>query len=71
MNQTCFISKAKAAAGWQFAAPDLCVKPKIKGGAMAADAVYTNAPTQPQFAQAQGLCFARGKRNTHGVRTNG
>ncbi|WP_300067863.1 hypothetical protein [uncultured Ruegeria sp.] len=42
-----------------------------KGGAIAADAVYTNTPTQPQYAQAHGLCIARGKRNTHGVRTNG
>lgn len=71
MNQNSFISQANAAAGRQIAAPDLCVKPKIKGGVMAAYAVYTNAPTQPQFAQAQGLCIARGKRNTHGVRTNG
>ncbi len=71
MNQTCFIPQANATAGWQYAAADLCVKPKIKGGVMAADAVYTNAPTQPQFAQAHGLCIARGKRNTHGVRTNG
>ncbi len=42
-----------------------------KGGVWAADAVYTNAPTQPLFAQAHGLRIARGKRNTHGVRTNG
>jgi hypothetical protein len=71
MNQNCFISQGKATAGWQYAAPDLCVKLKIKGGAMATDAVYTNAPTQPHFAQASGLRIARVKRNTHGVRTNG
>ncbi len=71
MNQNRFISQAKATAGWQFAALDLCVKLKIKGSAEAADAVYTNAPTQSLFAQASGLCIARGKRNTHGVRTNG
>ena len=71
MNQSSFISQANSTAGWQYAAPDLYVKPKIKGGAMAAYAVYTNAPTQPQFAQAHGLCITRGKRNTHGVRTNG
>ncbi len=72
MTQTFFISQIGASgAGRQLAAPCLRVKPNIKGGAMAADAVYTNAPTQPQFAQASGLCIARGKRNTHGVRTNG
>ncbi|WP_170769276.1 hypothetical protein [Ruegeria lacuscaerulensis] len=71
MNQTVFISQAGASAGWQIAAPELRVKFNNKGGAMAADAVYTNAPTQPQNAQAYGLRIARGKRNTHGVRTNG
>ncbi len=71
MTPTRFISPTNAAAEWQLTAPELCVKPKIKGGAMTADAVYTNAPTQPQIAQASGLCIARGKRNTHGVRTNG
>ena len=71
MNQTCFISQTNATAERQLAAFDLRMKLKKKGGAMAADAVYTNAPTQPQFAQASGLCIARGKRNTHGVRTNG
>ncbi len=71
MNLTCFIPQTSSGAGWHMAAPDLHVKSKIKGGVMAADAVYTNAPTQPLFAQASGLCIARGKRNTHGVRTNG
>ena len=71
MNQTCHISQTSLVAGWQMAARALSVKSKIKGGAMATDAVYTNAPTQPQIAQASGLCIARGKRNTHGVRTNG
>ncbi|EEE37603.1 hypothetical protein RKLH11_1439 [Rhodobacteraceae bacterium KLH11] len=47
------------------------VRRNKKAGAGMADAVYTNAPTQPQYAQASGLCIARGKRNTHGVRTNG
>ena len=42
-----------------------------KGGATPVDAVYTNAPTQPLNAQAYGLDYAGGKRNTHGVRTNG
>ncbi|SDW20063.1 hypothetical protein SAMN05444358_101199 [Ruegeria halocynthiae] len=71
MTQYCFISQTNAAAGRQIAAPKTRVKPEIKGGAMAADAVYTNAPTQPHYAQASGLSIARGKRNTHGVRTNG
>ncbi len=72
MNQTCFISRAdRGEAGWQFAASDLYVEPTIKGGVMAVDAVYTNAPTQPQIAQASGLCITRGKRKYHGVRTNG
>ena len=71
MNHSCFISQPDVAAGWQMAAPELRVNLKIKGGAMTADAVYTNAPTQPQNAQASGLCITRGKRNTHGVRTNG
>ena len=72
MNQTCFITQAGAlGAGRQMAAPGLRVKIKKKGGAMMADAVYTNAPTQPLNAQAPGLCITRGKRNTHGVRTNG
>ncbi len=47
------------------------VRRNNKGGVSAADAVYTNAPTQPQFAQANGLRNLHGKRNTHGVRTNG
>ncbi len=72
MNQTCFISLTGASgAGRQIAAPGLRVNLNNKGGAMAADAVYTNAPTQPRFAQASGLCIMRGKQNTHGVRTNG
>ncbi|UWR01777.1 hypothetical protein K3740_11945 [Ruegeria conchae] len=71
MNQTRFISQTNTVPGWQIGAPELRVKSKIKGGVMTADAVYTNAPTQPQIAQATGLCIARGKRNTHGVRTNG
>ncbi|KIC42090.1 hypothetical protein RA27_01405 [Ruegeria sp. ANG-R] len=71
MSRTCVISQTGAGAGWQIAAPEMRVKPKIKGGVTTADAVYTNAPTQPQFAQAYGLSIARGKRNTHGVRTNG
>ena len=71
MNQTGFISQAGVEIARQLATRDLCVQPKIKGGVKTADAVYTNAPTQPQNAQASGLCIARGKRNTHGVRTNG
>ena len=71
MNESSFISQASAVVGWHLTAPEMCVKRKKKGGAMAADTVYTNAPTQPQFAQASGLCIAREKRNTHGVRTNG
>ncbi|UAB89774.1 hypothetical protein I5192_03555 [Ruegeria sp. SCSIO 43209] len=71
MNQKRFISQTYAVPGWQIAAPDLRVKLKIKGGVQTADAVYTNAPTQPQIAQASGLCIARGNQNTHGVRTNG
>ncbi len=63
MSQTCFISRTGA--------PDLRLKPKKKGGVAAAYAVYTNAPTQPQFAQAHGLCITRGQQKTHGVRTNG
>ncbi len=71
MNQNLFISHARAAALWQVPASELRLKRKNKGGAMAVDAVYTNAPTQPRNAQASGLCVTRGKRNTHGVRTNG
>lgn len=68
MNQTCSISLLGAC---DTATRELRVERNKKGGAMTADAVYTNAPTQPQNAQATGLCIARGKRNTHGVRTNG
>ncbi len=72
MNQSCFISLSDTCAVLSGAGNrELRVKRNNKGGATAADAVYTNAPTQPQFAQAHGLCNARGKRNTHGVRTNG
>ena len=72
MNQACFISLGDARAVLSGAgATEMRMKLNKKGGAMAADAVYTNAPTQPLVAQAYGLCIARGKRNTHGVRTNG
>ncbi|WP_282154010.1 hypothetical protein [Ruegeria atlantica] len=47
------------------------MKRNEKGSAMAVDAVYTYAPTQPQDAQALGLIITREKLNTHGVRTNG
>ncbi|SLN18124.1 hypothetical protein RUM8411_00575 [Ruegeria meonggei] len=67
MNQIRFISQTSARCD----ASDLRMERKKKGGVAAVDAVYTNAPTQPQIAQAHGLCIARGKRNTHGVRTNG
>ncbi len=68
MKQTCFISLLGAC---NKVAVKMRVRRKNKGGVSAADAVYTNAPTQPQFAQANGLRNLRGKRNTHGVRTNG
>ena len=68
MNQTCFISLRRAC---DTPGQEMRVKRNKKGGAGAADAVYTNAPTQPQFAQAHGLSIVCGKRNTHGVRTNG
>ncbi|WP_298932968.1 hypothetical protein [uncultured Ruegeria sp.] len=74
MKQTFVISRSSAPARdarWRAAACDLDMTLNKKGGAIAADAVYTNTPTQPQYAQAHGLCIARGKRNTHGVRTNG
>ncbi|CUJ86997.1 hypothetical protein RUE5091_00544 [Ruegeria denitrificans] len=68
MNQTSFISPLSADSS---AAVKMRVRRNNKGGESAADAVYTNAPTQTQFAQADGLRNTRGKRNTHGVRTNG
>ncbi len=71
MIQTGFISHLSAAGFGPDVAQNLRVKPKKKGSARGTDAVYTNAPTQPQYAQAHSLCIARGKRNTHGVRTNG
>ncbi len=71
MSSNFFILHSGAVAGRQIAALEMRVDPKIKGGVAASDAVYTNAPTQPQIAQASGLCIARGQQNTHGVRTNG
>ncbi|WP_120635898.1 hypothetical protein [Ruegeria sp. EL01] len=74
MMQTVVISHSHALTRdtrWRVDVCDLHMKLNKKGGTIAADAVYTNAPTQPQYAQAHGLCIARGKRNTHGVRTNG
>ncbi len=68
MNQSCFISPTSAAAIRQVTARDVNVEPKKKGGARAADAVYTYAPTQPLPRDYRD---AGGKRNTHGVRTNG
>ncbi|MCG7519110.1 hypothetical protein [Ruegeria sp. Ofav3-42] len=72
MNQTRFISLFETGAAIR-GVGDKGMRMRLneKGGAWAADAVYTCVPTQPQFAQAHGLSFARGKRNTHGVRTNG
>ncbi|WP_170409248.1 hypothetical protein [Ruegeria atlantica] len=72
MNQTRFISlsdtnTATCGAG----ITELRRKRNEKGSAKAVDAIYTYAPTKPQYAQALGLNITRGKRNTHGVRTNG
>ena len=72
MNQTRFISRLETdAAIGSTVSGEMRMRLNEKGGVWAADAVYTCVPTQPQFAQAHGLSFARGKRNTHGVRTNG
>ncbi len=68
MNQTCFIPRSGPC---DSVAREMRVERNKKGGVMAAYAVYTNAPTQPQYAQAFGPSNTRGKRNTHGVRTNG
>ncbi len=68
MIKTSFISHFDASVEGD---KEMRVERNKKGGAVAAYAVYTNAPTQPLNAQASGLCIARGKRNTHGVRTNG
>lgn len=68
MNQTCLISRlTPRTAGVE----EMRVRRNEKGSAKAVDAVYTYPPTQSLYAQALGLSIARGKRNTHGVRTNG
>ena len=72
MNRAAVISRADPrAVPMGIVAREMREELNKKGGAMTADAVYTNAPTQPLNAQAPGLCITRGQRNTHGVRTNG
>ncbi len=84
MNPTNFISQTAAQSaqrrtvnpGLRLALrEEVPAKLNNKGGIWAVDAVYTNSPTQLQdmrafgrSATARGNC---GKRNTHGVRTNG
>ncbi|SMO50226.1 hypothetical protein SAMN06265380_1011156 [Ruegeria faecimaris] len=71
MNRNSVISHFDPVLVGQGLAPVLPMKRNKKGGVEAADAVYTNAPTQTHFTQAHGLSISCGKRNTHGVRTNG
>ncbi|WP_282168779.1 hypothetical protein [Ruegeria atlantica] len=71
MNQTRFISLSEANIACGAGTREMRMKRNEKGSAMAVDAVYTYAPTQPQDAQALGLIITREKLNTHGVRTNG
>ncbi len=71
MNQTRFISLSEVNIACGAGIRELRMKRNEKGSAMAVDAVYTYAPTQPQDAQALGLIITREKLNTHGVRTNG
>lgn len=72
MNQTCLISRFTASSATCGAGgEEMRARHNEKGSAKAVDAVYTYPPTQPLNAQALGLSIARGKRNTHGVRTNG
>ncbi|CUH50337.1 hypothetical protein [Ruegeria atlantica] len=72
MNTARFISLSEAnTAACGMGIRELRMKRNEKGSAMAVDAVYTYAPTQPQDAQALGLIITREKLNTHGVRTNG
>ncbi|WP_170558481.1 hypothetical protein [Ruegeria atlantica] len=72
MNTARFISLSEAnTAACGVGIGELRMKRNEKGGAKAVDAIYTYAPTKPQYAQALGLNITRKKRNTHGVRTNG
>lgn len=72
MNQICFISPIMAhTVLGGVVVRQMRMEPNNKGGVAAADAVYTNAPTQPQDLLVFGQSMKRGKRNTYGVRTNG